>query len=306
MSNGNDQVILHSIKLQNWSLTTGYSLELYPRQPFWGVSWLVLLLFRDAVGVFQAPQTVQHTLNIVSQVSLTFPQNKLIKMKEKKIISILVVLRTFQALLLASFSNYYHYMLNLSNFCEFYLVFANGLGDLGSIPGQVIPKTQKMILDATLLNTQHYKVRIKGKVEQSREWCSALPYILVQQLSKKEPPGHLQLRSPTTLVLVFLLISQMLLARWFQFFFRFLIISVFFKDFYKCSKYANNVGNNCHLHVQQIFLISSQVQVFPQLFIFFLFYSVVILRFRVPIPGSIFPIALNRNQARVSVLTRYF
>ena len=26
------------------------------------------------------------------------------------------------------------------------------------------PKTQKMALDASLLNTQHYKVRIKGKV----------------------------------------------------------------------------------------------------------------------------------------------
>ena len=26
-----------------------------------------------------------------------------------------------------------------------------------------------MVLDATLLSTQHYKVRIKGKVEQSRE-----------------------------------------------------------------------------------------------------------------------------------------
>ncbi len=42
-------------------------------------------------------------------------------------------------------------------------VFANGLGDLGSIPGRVIPKTQKMVLDAALLSTQHYKVRIKGK-----------------------------------------------------------------------------------------------------------------------------------------------
>ena len=46
-------------------------------------------------------------------------------------------------------------------------VFANGQGDLGSIPGRVIPKTQKMVLDAILLNTLHYKVRIKGKVEQS-------------------------------------------------------------------------------------------------------------------------------------------
>ena len=48
-------------------------------------------------------------------------------------------------------------------------VFANGPGDLGSIPGRVIPKTQKMVLDATLLNIQHYKVGIKGKVEQSRK-----------------------------------------------------------------------------------------------------------------------------------------
>ena len=44
-------------------------------------------------------------------------------------------------------------------------VFANGPGDQGSIPGPVIPKTQKMMLDAALLNTQHYKVRIKGKEE---------------------------------------------------------------------------------------------------------------------------------------------
>ena len=58
-------------------------------------------------------------------------------------------------------------------------VFANGPGDLGSIPGRVIPKTLKMELDTTLLNTQHYKARFKGKVEQSREWSSALPYTLV-------------------------------------------------------------------------------------------------------------------------------
>ena len=55
----------------------------------------------------------------------------------------------------------------------------NGPGDLGSIPGRVIPKTLKMEPDTTLLNTQHYKVRFKGKVEQSWEWSSALPYTLV-------------------------------------------------------------------------------------------------------------------------------
>ena len=37
-------------------------------------------------------------------------------------------------------------------------VFANGPGGLGSIPGRVIPKTLKIVLDAYLLNTQYYKV----------------------------------------------------------------------------------------------------------------------------------------------------
>ena len=72
-----------------------------------------------------------------------------------------------------------------NSLCQYISIMArvstNGPGDLGSIPGRVIPKTQKMVLDASLLNTQHYKVRIKGKVEQSREgvapsptpWCSS-------------------------------------------------------------------------------------------------------------------------------------
>ena len=34
-------------------------------------------------------------------------------------------------------------------------VFANGPGDQGSISGRVIPKTQKVVLDTSLLNTQH-------------------------------------------------------------------------------------------------------------------------------------------------------
>ena len=36
-----------------------------------------------------------------------------------------------------------------------------------------------MVLDASLLNTQQYKVRIKGKEDQSRERSSALPNTLV-------------------------------------------------------------------------------------------------------------------------------
>ena len=59
-------------------------------------------------------------------------------------------------------------------------VFANGPGDLGSIPSRVIPKAQKMILDASLLNTQHFKIWIKSKltnpgkvvVPSPTPWCS--------------------------------------------------------------------------------------------------------------------------------------
>ena len=50
--------------------------------------------------------------------------------------------------------------------------FANNPGDPGSIPGRVISKIFKMVLDTYLLNTQYYKVRIKSKVEQSRERTS--------------------------------------------------------------------------------------------------------------------------------------
>ena len=58
-------------------------------------------------------------------------------------------------------------------------VFANGLGDQASIPVRVIPKIQIMVLDTSLLNTQHNKLRIKGKVKQSKERISILHYTLV-------------------------------------------------------------------------------------------------------------------------------
>ena len=59
------------------------------------------------------------------------------------------------------------------------ILLTNGPEDRGSIPDRVIPKTQKMVLDADLLYTQHYKVRIEGKVKQSRERGSALSYTSV-------------------------------------------------------------------------------------------------------------------------------
>ena len=80
-------------------------------------------------------------------------------------------------------------------------VFVNGPGDWGSIPGRFIDKTQKMVLDASLLNTKYYKVRIKEqswKVEQSRERSSAFLYTSVLELIEKGVFG-----SPSTTVSLF-------------------------------------------------------------------------------------------------------
>ena len=60
-------------------------------------------------------------------------------------------------------------------------VFTNGPGDLSSIPGRVIPKTLKMVLDTSLFNTQQYKVisRVKWRYPRKRgapspsPWCSS-------------------------------------------------------------------------------------------------------------------------------------
>ena len=46
-----------------------------------------------------------------------------------------------------------------------------------------------MVLDTVLLNTQDYKVRIKDKVEQSKEWSSVVAI-------EKKSSGHPRLRYP--------------------------------------------------------------------------------------------------------------
>ena len=53
-------------------------------------------------------------------------------------------------------SSYYHHSMRR--------VFANGMEDLRSITSRVISKTQKMVFDAALNNTQNYKVQIKVTV----------------------------------------------------------------------------------------------------------------------------------------------
>ena len=94
-------------------------------------------------------------------------------------------------------------------------VFANGPGDQGSIPGRALPKSFKMTLDTSLLNTQQYKVRIKGKAKQSKERSSALPYTSVSLLWKREPSGHPRLWSPTLLLLLYMYLYKINSSDWY-------------------------------------------------------------------------------------------
>ena len=63
-------------------------------------------------------------------------------------------------------------------------VFTKDLEDLGSIPGRVIPKTLKMVLDTCLPNTQQCKVRIKGKVSNPRKGVAPSPHLRVVAIEK--------------------------------------------------------------------------------------------------------------------------
>ena len=87
-------------------------------------------------------------------------------------------------------------------------VFANDSGDQDSIPGRIIQKTQKMVLDAALLNTQHYKVRIKDKVEQS------LCYLHSYMLSKtRKIQCEMNINETLHTIHVFLNTLQMVMFR---------------------------------------------------------------------------------------------
>ena len=76
-------------------------------------------------------------------------------------------------------------------------VFDNDLEDRASIPVRVRPKTQKWYLIPPCL-TQHYKVRIKGKVEGKER----RPFLYLGVVAiEKEPSGCPRLHSRTLLII---------------------------------------------------------------------------------------------------------
>ena len=65
-----------------------------------------------------------------------------------------------------------------SQFGQVGRVLANSLGDRRLIQ---VESCLKMVFDASLFNTQHFKVRIKVKVEKSREWSLDLCVVAVEK-----------------------------------------------------------------------------------------------------------------------------
>ena len=85
-------------------------------------------------------------------------------------------------------------------------VFTNGPGGWGLIPGQVVPKFQKMVLDAVLLNDQHYKVHIKGKWNNSGEGVVPLPIPWCSSYWKRSLRVALDYGQPTNTTYIYIYI----------------------------------------------------------------------------------------------------
>ena len=85
-------------------------------------------------------------------------------------------------------------------------VFANGLGDLGSIPGRVIPKTFKMVLDTSLLSNIRYISREKWS--NRGKGVAPSPTPRCRSYWKGESSGRPRLRSPTLLIIRFGRLAQ--------------------------------------------------------------------------------------------------
>ena len=113
---------------------------------------------------------------LISMVT-TSKYNKVMQLTNKRFFKCIMINMNDQSILVLMFrtsTKYIYIYIYIYITGSLGRVFANGLEDLGSIPGRVTPKTLKMVLDTSLINTQQYRVRIEGKVEQFWERCSAL------------------------------------------------------------------------------------------------------------------------------------
>ena len=83
-------------------------------------------------------------------------------------------------------------------------IFAKGPGNRGSIPGRIIVRTQNMVLDASLLSTQHYKVRIKGKLRNPRKREAPSSTTRCCRYVKRKPLGRPELQSANIYIYIYI------------------------------------------------------------------------------------------------------
>ena len=55
--------------------------------------------------------------------------------------------------------------MNFTVILSIFNLFVNHFANVDLLIYHTYPMTQKIVIDASLINTQHYKVRIKGKLE---------------------------------------------------------------------------------------------------------------------------------------------
>ena len=98
-------------------------------------------------------------------------------------------------------------------------VFASGPKDQSSIPGRVIPKTQRMVLYASLPDTLYYKVQIKCKwgnagkgvahfptprCSSYRNICLRVVQLNLAHCLECSPSSHPQLRSTKLYIYIYI------------------------------------------------------------------------------------------------------
>ena len=76
----------------------------------------------------------------------------------------------------------------------------------GSIAGWVIPMTLDMVLDASLLNSQHYKVEIKSMWSNPEKWVAPFGVIAIEKAAF-ELPSTVVGQFTTTYIYIYIYIT---------------------------------------------------------------------------------------------------
>ena len=127
-------------------------------------------------------------------------------------------------------------------------VFTSGLGNQGSITSRIIPKTHKIILDTSLLNTGYYKVWIKGKWNNPEK-----PFLTLQYSSYWKGSHRITLDYGSY---IYICIKISLLVQWKESKYFIFGINVFFYSYFMYLCTPTCFGHFCPLQVSLFWLLT--------------------------------------------------